>query len=54
MLHLLYRINDIQNITLAMETLIQCLDPTCGRDVDKEANGEVTMVTLQRVHTLYR
>ena len=41
---MLCRISDIQNITVAMETLVKYFDSSC-KDGD-EADGEVTMVTV--------
>ena len=38
-----HRINDIQNVTVAMETLVNYFDPS-GKNAD-EPDGEVTMVT---------
>ena len=42
---LLCRINDIQNVVVAMEILVNYLDPSC-KDVDEASNGEVTIVTM--------
>ena len=42
---LLCRINDVQNFMVAMEILVNYLDPSC-KDVDEAANGEVTIVTV--------
>ena len=38
------RINDVQNVTVAMEMLVNYFDPTC-KNVDIAA-GEVALVTL--------
>lgn len=42
---LLCRINDIQNVTVAMEMLVNYFDPT-SKDVDERADGTVTIVTI--------
>lgn len=41
---ILCRISDIQNVTVAMETLVNYFEPSC-KDGD-EADGEATMVTV--------
>ena len=42
---LLYRINDIQNVTVAMETLVKYFDPT-SKNTDERTDGMVTIATI--------
>ena len=42
---ILCRINDIQNVMVAMEILVNYFDPPC-KDVDETADGKVTIATM--------